>query len=187
MLFRSVIFFTEEKLYWSCSHHTTPEDENRPHRPIEEIRSTFEAGDPAALIAPDPSHALPLWRCDEQMGLTFIDPWLAYQRAVKSYTSRQLTYEKDVLVAFAGLCSALGPLLGADFLCGIPSSHLDKALLWSPLGPMQRRAPNGEIWFASWSWAGWRGNIGLKIDFGNVKTHGSDIWNIDWHFHKLNR
>ena len=161
-LSRRVIFFTEEKLYWSCSHYTISEDENEPHKPVEEIKSTFETWDPAltaALVAPDPSHALPLWRCDEHKGFVFIDPWLAYQRAVKNYTARQLTYEKDVLVAFAGFCSTLGPLLGADFLCGIPSTYLEKALLWSPLGPMQRRTLDGETSFASWSWAGWKGRV----------------------------
>lgn len=159
-LSRRVIFFTEEKLYWRCSHHTILEDRNDLHKPLEEFRGIFETTAPAlaaALAEQDPSHALPLWRCDEHKGVLFVDLWSAYQHAVKNYTSRQLTYEKDVLVAFAGFCSTLGPLLRTDFPSGIPSSHLGKALLWSPLGPMQRRAPNGETCFASWSWAGWKG------------------------------
>ena len=159
-LSRRVIFFTEEKMYWRCSHHTLLEDRNDLHKPVEEFRGIFETTAPAvaaALAEQDPSHVLPLWRCDDHKGALLVDLWSAYQHAVKNYTSRQLTYEKDVLVAFAGFCSTLGPLLRTGFPSGIPSSHLDKALLWSPLGPMQRRAPNGETWFASWSWAGWKG------------------------------
>lgn len=40
--------------------------------------------------------------------------------------------------------------------------------------------------FTSWSWAGWRGNTGSTIAFGDVQMRAQDMWNIDWHFHRLN-
>jgi hypothetical protein len=79
---------------------------------------------------------------------------LAYFEAVEDYTSRDLSYPSDILKAFSGFLQVQQRMIGTDSLSGLPTSIFDMALLWQPVGPMQRR--DG---FPSWSWAGWQGRV----------------------------
>jgi hypothetical protein len=73
-----------------------------------------------------------------------------------SYLRRNLSYDGDILNAFAGILDALSPLLGT-FRWGIPVLYPDIMLTWNfPFAhPVQRRAG-----FPSWSWTGWTGYAG---------------------------
>ena len=79
------------------------------------------------------------------------DPWLAYQRAVESYSDKLLTNESDALDAFTGI---LRTIFGTRHIQGLPVAMLDHALLWQPDGRHYRRSG-----FASWSWIGWSGRV----------------------------
>jgi hypothetical protein len=80
----------------------------------------------------------------------------SYWKFLTSYLRRNLSYEGDVLNAFAGILDAFSPTLGA-FRWGIPILYPDIMLTWNfPLAyPIKRRAG-----FPSWSWAGWTGYAG---------------------------
>ncbi|KAI0017901.1 hypothetical protein F4780DRAFT_753673 [Xylariomycetidae sp. FL0641] len=106
-----------------------------------------------------------------------------YMKCVRLYTGRSLTKPKDVLAAFQGIPWLLEQHLNAPLLNGLPTSHFDLALLWTPLQRLERRKQKGHgrdcpvsggnasqgscqcaprddyegIEFPSWSWCGWQG------------------------------
>jgi hypothetical protein len=115
-----------------------------------------------------------------------------YMKCVGLYTGRRLTKPKDVLTAFQGTSWLLQKHLNAPLLYGLPTSHFDLALLWMPLGVLQRRKQRRLHWsrqslcsqdelgncnckmeqegyggneFPSWSWCGWmEGKVGYQLD-----------------------
>lgn len=77
---------------------------------------------------------------------------------VEAYTSRirNLTFERDVLDAFAGVGRALAQDLNSAMIFGLPEKHLTQALLWIHMArhqhtPEASRPVPEEI--PSWSWA----------------------------------
>jgi hypothetical protein len=87
--------------------------------------------------------------------------WNSYRRAVKNFTKRAFSDERDVVHAFQGVASLLQPAFKGNFLFGLPETELDAALLWQPYSSARRRIDNttGSPLFPSWSWAGWVGEI----------------------------
>ncbi|KAF7538849.1 hypothetical protein G7054_g2594 [Neopestalotiopsis clavispora] len=86
-----------------------------------------------------------------------------YMTSVSLYTGRRLTFAKDILAAYKGVSRLIEPYMQgpvSTFVYGLPPSHFDLALLWSPLSAQTRRKPTGEHDarendLPSWSWAGW--------------------------------
>ncbi|KAK8097486.1 hypothetical protein PG984_016625 [Apiospora sp. TS-2023a] len=106
-----------------------------------------------------------------------------YIRAVEQYTPRQLTFQTDVLFAFAGLGSIFERSFESRLLFGLPESILDVALLWRPAEPLKRRFCKDKdgnlVHFPSWSWAGWEGAVRYDRPFvmrrdgdGNITSYG---------------
>lgn len=64
-----------------------------------------------------------------------------------------MTNSSDILNAFTGILADLSPLLGCDFIWGLPIAFLDLALMFKTDhgSPILRRTG-----FPSWSWAGWQ-------------------------------
>jgi hypothetical protein len=81
-----------------------------------------------------------------------------YARIMTDYSSRQLSYESDILKAFQGLSSGISRLSSGKFYYGLPAVSLDYALLWLPTSPMKRREALRKSRIPSWSWAGWIGS-----------------------------
>lgn len=84
-----------------------------------------------------------------------------YIQLLSFYIGRNLTYDTDVLNAFSGIINAQSVLLG-DFESGMPLRLFARALFLSVTpqsGPLSRR--NG---FPSWSWIGW------KLEVGSPRT-----------------
>lgn len=125
-----------------------------------------------------------------------------YMRAVGLYTSRKLSRSGDVLAAFEGVSWLLQQHLNAPLLFGLPTSHFDLALLWSPLESVKRRNTNlfdhessmsadtkvtGSKEFPSWSWCGWQyGKIGYIADIIEGCLENPQEWLrhhtwIQWH------
>lgn len=107
-----------------------------------------------------------------------------YMKCVPLYTGRDLTKPKDILTAFQGTAWLLQQRMNAPLFYGLPSSHFDLALLWTPRGRLDRRMHRrshrtstspcsqdemgncnckveeegyGGKEFPSWSWCGWAG------------------------------
>ncbi|TVY27195.1 hypothetical protein LHYA1_G004657 [Lachnellula hyalina] len=96
-----------------------------------------------------------------------------YTNCVSLYSSRELTESGDVLAAFSGVCSLMEGNMMVPFVFGLPSSHLDLALLWEPASKMRQRDSSGnknsDIEFPSWSWCGW---MGAKIEYRREMVDG---------------
>ncbi|KAH8803392.1 heterokaryon incompatibility protein-domain-containing protein [Xylogone sp. PMI_703] len=102
---------------------------------------------------------------------------------IEGYTQRQLSFEKDSIRAFSGILKSMESKYGPAHW-GVPEYYFARGLTWSQ---SQHKLEHHRPQFPSWSWASWRGNTGSEIHFGNMLTWGSDIWNIDWHFYKLDQ
>lgn len=148
---RLLIFAPDGHVYFSCKDAVFSEDSV----PTENLDT-----DVAMLQAAESVRLRPDVR----------DPWLAYQRAVESYSYRLLTNQSDALDAFTGI---LRTIFGTWHVQGLPVAIFDKALLWQLDGRHHRRSA-----FASWSWVGWNGRVrwlrnsqsGLEKESPEVRT-----------------
>ena len=94
-----------------------------------------------------------------------------YFCTVEEYTARCLTFEKDILDAFAGLSRSHETIMESAMIWGLPERFFDMAMLWfRGKGCLKRRTCRPEKSqaggendnyqpFPSWSWAGWVGPI----------------------------
>lgn len=88
--------------------------------------------------------------------------FLSYSDAVRNYTKRTLGKIQDIVDAFQGMTTLMQPLFKGRFLCGLPETELDIALLWQPRSDTLHRridVSTGKAMFPSWSWAGWVGSF----------------------------
>lgn len=98
-----------------------------------------------------------------------------YTNCVSLYSSRELTKAGDVLAAFGGVSSLMESNMMVPFAFGLPTSHLDFALLWQPASRTKLREvekdgkQNNETEFPSWSWCGW---MGAKIEYRREMVDG---------------
>ena len=86
---------------------------------------------------------------------------------VNSYNCRFFTYPQDTLAAFTGIFSSLNHSFVDGFYGGLPIMFFDIALLWQPVGSLERRLstqPSTAESPPSWSWAGWHGEVSLNLD-----------------------
>ncbi|KAK2766518.1 hypothetical protein CKAH01_15467 [Colletotrichum kahawae] len=77
----------------------------------------------------------------------------AYTRPLQQYAPRSLTFQEDILNAFAGVGSILRASLKTDVLCGHPEKFFLESLLWIPNDDGGKRGNLVDI--PSWSWASW--------------------------------
>lgn len=122
-------------------------------------------------------------------------PMWFFLHCIRSYTGRQLTNPDDVFAAFSGAIQLLELYMNTDIVFGIPTSHFDLALLWTPVGRVTRRGKRrcqqmgsvcikdptgictcplvtditGGQSIPTWSWAGWTGE---KIDYRDESLSG---------------
>lgn len=86
----------------------------------------------------------------------------AYAQVVREYTCKSLTYQKDILNAFAGIAAVIAELYSCNFVAGLPEELLDLALLWTPAicsdGTQLERNESSP----SWSWCGWTGEANYE-------------------------
>ncbi|TVY92656.1 hypothetical protein LAWI1_G001452 [Lachnellula willkommii] len=129
------------------------------------------------------------WRCQmgsfSEQGNYKSEPWTLYHETelssygysrwefiVQEYTSRSFTYEKDKLIALAGVAEELSRIWKDTYLAGIWGGDVNRQLLWAKDGiidrttgseikatrPTQFRAP-------SWSWAAINGPILFRANW----------------------
>ena len=102
-----------------------------------------------------------------------------YAFLVNSFTKRELSFPKDVLLAFHGTIEIFERAQSLSFLYGLPKEILACALLWQPVQPLLRRTNSGGLvcqpwdghqnqnaFLPSWAWAAWSGEVKyLKHDY----------------------
>ncbi|KAF2650766.1 HET-domain-containing protein [Lophiostoma macrostomum CBS 122681] len=88
---------------------------------------------------------------------------VSYRKLLTAFLHRDLSFDGDVLNAFAGILDALSTYLGG-FRWGISIRYPNRTLTWNSrnVSSLQRRTG-----FPSWSWAGWKGYT------GDLKFHSS--------------
>ncbi|KIW92954.1 uncharacterized protein Z519_06803 [Cladophialophora bantiana CBS 173.52] len=98
-----------------------------------------------------------------------------YALLAQEYSMKKLSYDSDILNAFAGLCSFFLHRWRLKFICGSPleSSLSTSALLWYHLqmGIRRYNYDDDSNLFPSWSWSGWIGDI-LYLPYASVVLHG---------------
>ena len=148
ILSRRLLIFVNSTVHWSCSCLRWSEAE---HNPSEE-------GPPPWVYYNDPIfHDSPtLYMKGPQLpGENSIN--FVWQNVVKTFTSLTLTYERDVLLAIAGLESYIAQYFDTSYIFGHPQKNFLDFLIWFPrFGGVRRRNAPG---IPSWSWASWVANI----------------------------
>ena len=82
--------------------------------------------------------------------------WPSFKLKLHEYTTRQLSYESDVLNAFSGVLAKMQTNSRQDIVGGLPSNELLRGMLWQPGAPIRRRSYIS-FPFPAWSWIGWVG------------------------------
>ncbi|PMD58619.1 HET-domain-containing protein [Hyaloscypha bicolor E] len=152
---RRTLFLTSDGAFWECHCRTWSEDST----PDEVNGWASKCSREKADIFRD-SYMQPLSWPNLHM----------YLQLVAAYNNRDLTFDYDILPAFAGITTTLSPSFPGGFLFGMPELFFDVALLWRPLGPSRRRrstAPGEQnptsklhsVAFPSWSWVGWQTEV----------------------------
>ncbi|RMZ89260.1 hypothetical protein DV736_g3502, partial [Chaetothyriales sp. CBS 134916] len=119
------------------------------------------------------------------------EPHSDYIGSLYEYSSRRLTYESDMLNAFAGVLGVLcermsnGRRPELDHAYGLPTYIFDWALLWQPNISARRKS---NMW-PSWSWCGWTGTTSMALnglDFSQLKNWlRCHTW-INWIIYDVN-
>ncbi|KAF5001067.1 hypothetical protein FGRMN_1261 [Fusarium graminum] len=74
-----------------------------------------------------------------------------YASMVRDYTRRTLSFESDIMKAFAGVEGSLAETYDCPFIHGLPEKYIPLALMWNPTGDSNIRTEGPPI--PSWSWA----------------------------------
>lgn len=135
------LFYGDRQIYWKCprgyeSGDGLPAKGRTPDRRYRVISSQVLYRDRLKKPPKDPVKTEELLH--------------EYYDIVKTYSSRNLTYDSDKLPAFAGLAQRIHTMLPGQYLAGLWSYDFHRGLCWYLTTPKTRlpayRAP-------SWSWA----------------------------------
>jgi hypothetical protein len=102
-----------------------------------------------------------------------------YAGALFAYSSRYLSYDSDVLNAFAGISGILTERMSKEYapelgeVYGLPTYFFDWAILWYPNSTARRRSGG----WPSWSWCGWTGTIAMHL--GDLSASKLEDWLCD--------
>ncbi|PLN79936.1 heterokaryon incompatibility protein-domain-containing protein [Aspergillus taichungensis] len=150
------------------------------------------SGGSVAMVAVDPdkqnegapcSDPAPLYRISRLSGPHLpgrledhaedVTPWKRYTNAVSQYTKRMLSFDDDAVRAFAGMRGLIARGANTKFWYGMPEFAFDRALLWYPKQPVERRKQGEHSLFPSWTWAAWKGRIRYRgKGWHNSQYHG---------------
>jgi hypothetical protein len=86
---------------------------------------------------------------------------------VYTFSELKLSFEKDVLLAVAGLENYIGQYFNTSFIFGHPQKNFLDSLLWLPFDGNVRQRDAAGIRIPSWSWASW---VGL-VKYPEVQPH----------------
>ena len=152
------LVFTPDQMYYSCEHGACAENA---HCTIHDAVGTSINEPPWLLSFAGRSN------------------WEIYHLAVAQYSTRVLSFEEDVLNAFAGISAVLSArlFLGCPFVMGIPICSLEVGLMWHPFSRLKRRSVAS---VPSWSWAGWIGDVGYRLGVPG-RDFDRTITQVEWH------
>ncbi|KAH8688612.1 heterokaryon incompatibility protein-domain-containing protein [Phaeosphaeriaceae sp. PMI808] len=85
-----------------------------------------------------------------------------YAPLVGDYTARNLSFESDILNAFAGLGKQFEEKSGKPMLYGLPERYFVKALLWENAKDISRRGGVPDV--PTWAWGAWSGQTKYDLN-----------------------
>jgi hypothetical protein len=101
---------------------------------------------------------------------------------IMAYSKRELSYQSDILDAFAGVADMVRNDCGTELCYGLVSSALMSGMLWRLSVSLVSRRTG----FPSWSWCGWLGGVVvLTISESLPKWTRKYSW-IDWYIYDGN-
>ncbi|KIM97023.1 hypothetical protein OIDMADRAFT_169797 [Oidiodendron maius Zn] len=101
---------------------------------------------------------------------------------VENFSMRELTYERDIVNAFAGATEITSSTFPGRIFKGLPVFFFDIAILWQPDEAISRRSSDNDHKFPSWSWTGWKGSISCLASWGPFQAglYRSSGHRSDW-------
>ncbi|KAL3421728.1 heterokaryon incompatibility protein [Phlyctema vagabunda] len=146
-----LLTFDRLQLSYTCVRHGQIESRDLPHGLACEDRNTFLSQ---------------LYKSDGSNNAMSYEPLMVmWYNLLWDYTKRDLTFEKDKLVAISGIAGFLGSFLRDEYHAGLWRQAMPQNLLWSPyeeenLALEYKHARSSKAYCApSWSWAAIDGSI----------------------------
>jgi len=103
--------------------------------------------------------------------------WNSYADLVRSYTSRKLTHDTDILNACTGVLSSITEREKSQFVFGLRTRFFGNDLLFNILNALPRRFESQSLSAEdflicpSWSWTAWKGMIEIANDPRDNSSH----------------
>jgi hypothetical protein len=180
ILSRRCLYLSDSQALFQCREGCLPEAmwTTRDQSNIPRLRATENTPDTFDFLNPMSK----MWQSTVSGFAPPEEFWKAYTQLVRQYSSRSLSYNVDILHAFAGIIAAFYRHIHAHFIQGLPLRFADHALFWYQRVQIRRRCTGGgtlqssTAQFSSWSWAGWVGPVSyLQTSVGQASYTRSDI------------
>ena len=181
LLSKRVLHFTARKIFWECRVTNATEENEPPRAPC--YRTPWlregcycESGPLAKQNVGASKKCFDTW-----YNIVFMyaveSPLRGRELTVSRYSSREFSYETDVLPALSGLAHAFKAIHGVekvtdtnDYLAGIWRNDLPKGLLWF-LHDSSDASRHTQYIAPTWSWASMKGQVHFPDgDLGAEKT-----------------
>ncbi|KAM7183501.1 HET domain containing protein [Rhypophila sp. PSN 637] len=132
------LYFTDQTVYFRCGspHVFSQGGVNGPVRPISECLAAMNQKPMDTKLIKSLKDSNTNGMTEETQTQKLFD---VYKEAVTMYTNRKLGQDGDILDAFAGALSLLSTAFRSQHWCGLPTSVLAHALLWTPAEKTYRR------------------------------------------------
>jgi hypothetical protein len=145
ILSRRKVYLSESQMFWCCSESYSTEDCS-----LVSDRERGFFGDLSTLTEGNLN-----------------ERFYIYQRLVKRFAPRQMSYASDSLNAFAGILSVLKEAFAWDFASALPETCFDRSLLWVPMSSVEQRprnlpSPDSHRMVCTsptWCWSAWKGHL----------------------------
>jgi hypothetical protein len=151
------LIFTPQQTYFQCPHRQCNEDTHCVTHSLD--------------LTPN--------RSSQDLNMENTSNWNIYKNLVAEYSACHLSFEADMLNAFAGIACYLSKSVyrGCPLVMGIPFCSIEVGILWHPATRLRRRSGTN---LPSWSWVGWVGMISYADEDENIfeRTISRIQWDI---------
>lgn len=142
VLSKRILFYTSEMLLWECDHCRLSED-RFPQTQGDRLYP-LELVDSGAWRGPDPALTTETW----------------YRGLVEQYSSRQLTFEGDKMVAIGALAKVTSWGRHIPYLAGLWGDSVRSGIMWRRDGPGSK---SKTMTCPSWSWASQSSPVSYRL------------------------
>jgi hypothetical protein len=150
LLSRRMVHYTTNRMIWSCKTLIESED-----------GEVIPEGDPQRVfrgIMTSGTHSAKQGQYGDESPTTFHSDWCDI---ISSYSSRQLTYNTDKLIALQGLVEEIKKMTHKEYHAGIWACDIPMQLFWVAKSSLTR--PESLRRSPSWSWASTMGALTYHV------------------------